>query len=150
MLFEVCATMLLYCVWSVTRAHSCLTLCNQLIRLLCPWDSPGKNTGVGCSFLLQEIFPTQGWNLHLLHWQVNTFTTEPPGKPRFTAWLLWNTTCETQTLNGIQSITSDPILYAFFFKFEFYLKENRNSILVGGLSYSYLRSTNGFDQERSR
>ena len=30
-------------------------------RLLCPWDSPGKNTGVGCCALLQEIFPTQGY-----------------------------------------------------------------------------------------
>ena len=41
-------------------------------RLLCPWDSPGKNTGVGCHALLQGIFPTQGSNpnlLHLLHWQ---------------------------------------------------------------------------------
>ena len=27
-----------------------------------PWDFPGKNTGVGCCFLLQGIFPTQGWN----------------------------------------------------------------------------------------
>jgi len=35
-------------------------------RLLCPWDSPGKNTGVGCPFLLQGIFPTQGWNPCLL------------------------------------------------------------------------------------
>ena len=42
-------------------------------RLLCPWDSPGKNTGVGCHALLQGIFPTQGLNqhlLHLLHWWV--------------------------------------------------------------------------------
>ena len=30
-------------------------------------DSPGKNTGVGCHFLLQGIFPTQGWNPSLLH-----------------------------------------------------------------------------------
>ena len=29
-------------------------------RLLCPWDSPGKNTGVGCLVFLQGIFPTQG------------------------------------------------------------------------------------------
>ena len=36
-------------------------------RLLCPWDSPGKNTGVGCQFLPQGIFPTQGSNLGLLH-----------------------------------------------------------------------------------
>ena len=34
-------------------------------RLLCPWDSPGTNTGVGCHFLLQGIFPTQGSNLGL-------------------------------------------------------------------------------------
>ena len=31
-------------------------------RLLHPWDFPGKSTGVGCHFLLQGIFPTQGSN----------------------------------------------------------------------------------------
>ena len=36
-------------------------------RLLCPWDFPGNNTGVGCHFLLQHIFPTQGLNPGLLH-----------------------------------------------------------------------------------
>ena len=36
-------------------------------RLLCPRDSPGKNTAVGCHALLQGIFPTQGSNLGLLH-----------------------------------------------------------------------------------
>ena len=36
-------------------------------RVLCPWDSPGKNTGVGYHFLLQDVFPSQGWNLGLLH-----------------------------------------------------------------------------------
>ena len=35
-------------------------------RLLCPWDFPGKNTGVGSHFLLQRIFLTQGSNPHLL------------------------------------------------------------------------------------
>ena len=35
-------------------------------RILCPWDSPGKNTGVFCHFLLQGIFPTQGSNPSLL------------------------------------------------------------------------------------
>ena len=29
-------------------------------RLLCPWDSPGKNIGVGCHALLQGIFSNQG------------------------------------------------------------------------------------------
>ena len=36
-------------------------------RLLCPWDSPGTNTGVGCHALLQGFFPTQWSNLRLLH-----------------------------------------------------------------------------------
>ena len=34
-------------------------------RLLCPWDSPGKNTGVGSHSLLQGGFPTQGLNPRL-------------------------------------------------------------------------------------
>ena len=36
-------------------------------RLLCSWDSPGKNTGVGCHSLLQGIFLAQGLNLGLWH-----------------------------------------------------------------------------------
>ena len=40
-------------------------------RLLCPWDFPGKNTGVGCHFFLQGIFLTQAWNPLLLLWQVD-------------------------------------------------------------------------------
>ena len=36
-------------------------------RLLCPWNSSGKNTGVGCHSLLQGIFLTQGSNPGLLH-----------------------------------------------------------------------------------
>ena len=36
-------------------------------RLLCPWNSPGKNTGAGSHFLLQGIIPTQGSNSCLPH-----------------------------------------------------------------------------------
>ena len=39
----------------------------QPARLLCPWNSPGKNAGVGCHALLQGIFPIQGLNPSLLH-----------------------------------------------------------------------------------
>ena len=39
----------------------------QPSRLLCPWNSPGKNTGVSCPSLLQGIFLTQGLNPGLLH-----------------------------------------------------------------------------------
>ena len=48
--------------------------------LLCSWDFPGKNTGVGCQALLR----TQGSNppfLSLLHWQASSLPLEPPEKP---------------------------------------------------------------------
>ena len=57
---------------SVSVSHSVVT--NSLqhyglqpTRLLCLWEFPGKNTGVGCHFFLRGIFPTQGSNLGLLH-----------------------------------------------------------------------------------
>ena len=54
----------------------------QPTRLLCPWHSPGKNTGVGCHAPLQGIFPIQGLNLHLLrllHWQAGSLPLAPSG-----------------------------------------------------------------------
>ena len=47
-------------------SHSVIPNSLQRARLLCPWDSPGKNIGVGCHALLQGIFLTQGSNPHLL------------------------------------------------------------------------------------
>ena len=44
-------------------------------RLLCPWDSLHNNTGEGSQALLQQVFPAQGQNSHLLcvlHWQVGS------------------------------------------------------------------------------
>ena len=41
---------------------------------------PGKNTGVGCPFLLQGIFLTQGLNQHLLPWQAQWDTWEALGE----------------------------------------------------------------------
>ena len=52
--------------------------------LLCPWHFPGKNTRVGCHFLLQGIFPIQGSRpslLHHLHWQVDSLPLVPPRTP---------------------------------------------------------------------
>ena len=43
-------------------AQSCLTVWDPMDRLLCPWNSPGKNTGVDSHSLLQGIFPTQELN----------------------------------------------------------------------------------------
>ena len=71
------------CVCVCARALSCSVVSKSLwphgllsAWLLCSWDFPGKNAGVGCHLLLQGIFPTQGsnaWLLHLLHWQANFY-----------------------------------------------------------------------------
>ena len=51
-------------------------------RLLCPWNFPGKDTGVGCHALLQGIFSTQGLNLSLSPALAGGF---------FTASITWET-----------------------------------------------------------
>ena len=56
-------------------------------QIPCPWDLPGKNTGVGCHFLLQGIFLTQGWNPHLLHWQVDSFALSQQGSPHHSLYM---------------------------------------------------------------
>ena len=48
-------------------------LCLTLQPGSCPWDSAGKNTGVGCCALLQGLCATQGSNLCLLLWQVTLY-----------------------------------------------------------------------------
>ena len=50
-------------------------------RLFCPWNSQGKNTGVGCHFLLQRIFPTQVLNMGLLHYQHILYCLSHQGNP---------------------------------------------------------------------
>ena len=58
----------------------CLTLVTPWTvahRLLCPWNSPGKNTGVGCHFLLQGIFPSQGLNRALPHCRQTLYPLSP-------------------------------------------------------------------------
>ena len=57
-----------------SRSVSCSVMSDSLqhhglqpTRLLSPWNSPGKKTGVGYHSLLQEIFPTQGSNPGLPH-----------------------------------------------------------------------------------
>ena len=46
----------------VVVAELCPTLCDPMeaTRLLCPWDFTGKNTGMGCRFLLQGNLPHRG------------------------------------------------------------------------------------------
>ena len=79
----------------ILKKHSCLvvrlcsTFCGphglQPTWLLCPWNYPGKNTGVSCHFLLQRIFPTQSSNpclMCLLHWQTGSLPLSQLGKPK--------------------------------------------------------------------
>ena len=68
--WEKLKTIILICACGCAKSlRWCLTLCEPHglypARLLCPWDSPDKSTGVGCHALLQGIFPTQGSNLCL-------------------------------------------------------------------------------------
>ena len=67
---QIKTTMRYHCSESVSHSvvsNSLQPLQLQSPRFLCPWDSPGKNTGVGCHFLLQGSFLTQGSNLGFLH-----------------------------------------------------------------------------------
>ena len=59
-----CANLLFSC---SIASDSFVTSRTEPARLLCPWDSPFKHTEVGCHFLLQGIFLTQGLNLGLLY-----------------------------------------------------------------------------------
>ena len=66
------------------HAQLCSTLRLQTVTCQAPrpWNFPGKNTGAGCHFLLQGIFPTQGSNpclFCLLHWQTGSLPAEPLG-----------------------------------------------------------------------
>ena len=63
----------------------CVTPWTEAHQAPLSMDSPGKNTGVGCHFLLQGIFPTQLSNpclLSLLHWQLGSLPLVSTGKPK--------------------------------------------------------------------
>ena len=87
------------CVCVCAHAHtrlviqSCLTLCNPMDHSL-PGssgygDSPGKNTGVGCHFLLQGIFVTQGLNPGLPHCRRILCHLSHQGSPRILEWVAY-------------------------------------------------------------
>ena len=59
-------------------------------RLLHPWDFLGKSTGVGCHFLLQGIFPTQGSNPGLPHCRQKFYHLSHQGRmPQFCIFIEW-------------------------------------------------------------
>ena len=74
--------LLMYCCCLVIK--SCPTLLQLhelwLARLICPWDFPGKDTEVGCHFLLQGHLPDPGIKPASSALAGGFFTTESPGK----------------------------------------------------------------------
>ena len=82
---------LLACCCYCLVIKSCLILLQphglQLERLLCPWDLPGKRTGMCCHFLLQGELSDSGIEAMSPALAGGFFTTEPPGKPSL--WLIY-------------------------------------------------------------
>ena len=75
------STMMLCCAQSFSCVRLFVTPWTVAHQAPCPWNFPGKNTGAGCHFLLQGIFSTQGSNLCLLHWQVDSLPRYHLGSP---------------------------------------------------------------------
>ena len=67
---------------SLSRAQLFVTPWNVACQAPLPMGYAGKDTGVGCHFLLQGIFPTQGSYLVLLHWQVGSLPLSHLGSPK--------------------------------------------------------------------
>ena len=72
-------------------------------RLLRPSDFPGKNTGMGCHFLLQEISPTQGLNRGLLHCRQMLYHLSHQGS--FHPWNEDSNSCPLQQFLWTSSVT---------------------------------------------
>ena len=70
----------------VKITQSCLTLCNPVEH---PWNSPGRNSGVGSLPLLQGIFQTQGSNPRLPHCRQILYQLNHKGSPRILEWVAY-------------------------------------------------------------
>ena len=69
-------------------------------------DFPRKNTEMDCRFLLQGIFPPQGSNLHLLHWQVDSLLSSHLGSP-------FSAVSDSLRPHGLYSLRSSPVHVIF-------------------------------------
>ena len=81
---------------------------------LCPWDSPGKSTVVGCHDLLQGMFLTHGSNqcfLCLLHWQAGSLPLVPPGKPIYLFPLVPSSSLSFHPSRSSQNIRLGSLCY---------------------------------------
>ena len=79
-------------------------------RLLCPWDSPGRNTGVGSHSLLQRIFHDLGVETESPALQADSLASESPGKPKYRLQLINNVVL----FSGVQQGESVIHIYVSF------------------------------------
>ena len=86
MLICMCGYVCMYVRRSVTSSIFCPSEL-ELTRLLCPWDPPDRNTGVGSHSHLQGIFPTQGLNPGLLYYRQILYQLSHQGSHNQTLWL---------------------------------------------------------------
>ena len=101
----------------------------QPARLLCPWASLGKNTGVGCpppgDLPNPGIKPTV---LTPVDWQVGSLSLAPPGKP-----LSIHTVSKLFTYTPVENTFSNQItifMYAFFFVFSIAMSSHNDAFEV--------------------
>ena len=73
-----------------SESRSAVSNCLQPYGLHSPWNPPGQNTGVGSLSLLQEIFPTQGWNPGLPHYRWIFYQLSHKGNPRILEWVAYS------------------------------------------------------------
>ena len=81
-------------------------------RLLCPWDFPDENAGLGCHFLLQGIFLTQESNPCLLHWQADSLPLSYREAPK-----KFPGTFKVKFHNFRKSYIIFIVIYSFFLMF---------------------------------
>ena len=117
MLAYVCCALFLHQVWLFATPWT--------TRLLCPWNFPGKNTGVSCHFLLQGVFPNPGIEPSSVSSPAlagGFFTTEPPGKPSWPlnyylfldVWCVGASFFSSPSLSDILHSSGFPQKFPFF------------------------------------
>ena len=118
-------------IWHNDFIFLCMLSCFSHVWLLwphglCPWDSPGKNTRVGCHFLLQGIFLIQGSNLSLLCWQADSLQLSHQEKYRLlTIYVISFNYCKTSLKEGL--------LYLFYSLSNLGLESIKENTLVVNL-----------------
>ena len=131
-------------------AQSCLAFCD-LIDCSPPDSSvhgifPGRTTGVGCHFLLQRMFLTQGLNLHLLHWQADSLPLSHLQSPHFIyngLHLLTPIHLSPKVFESLIFSRAAPVapfsLSLKFLEVNFFYQKHTDSMLAGTKGYTSIR-----------